>query len=48
MKRLFWTASWVVVLVGSVLLIAGCDEGGVYNIVGGSLELAYGIVDVAT
>ena len=31
----------------SALLCAGCDSGGVFDIVLGSLRLAAGIVDVA-
>ena len=34
--------------IGILGLISGCDEAGVTDIVFGSLQLALGIVDVAT
>lgn len=32
----------------TAMLCGGCDGGGVYDIVWGALQLAFGIVDVAT
>ncbi|MCP4590431.1 MAG: hypothetical protein GY842_06795 [bacterium] len=48
MKRFIATACGGLLLVVLVGLLSGCDGGGVYDIVNGSLQLAFGIVDVAT
>ncbi|MCP4248285.1 MAG: hypothetical protein GY778_14660 [bacterium] len=34
--------------IGMLGLISGCDEAGVTDVVFGSLQLAFGIVDLAT
>ncbi len=41
--------AWLAVAsLGGLALISGCDSGGVSDIVFGSLQLAFGIVDLAT
>jgi len=38
----------VALTAATAALCGGCDGGGVYDIVWGALQLAFGIVDVAT
>lgn len=39
---------FVALTAATAVLCGGCDGGGVYDIVWGALQLAFGIVDVAT
>ena len=48
MRRLAHRAYALVLAVCGLGLISGCDEAGVTDIVFGSLQLAFGIVDAAT
>ncbi len=48
MQRLGYKAWTLLVATGALGLLCGCDEGGVTDIVFGSLRLAFGIVELAT
>ena len=48
MRRLFNKITLMLFAACALGLTGGCDEAGVADIVWGSTQLAYGIVDVAT
>jgi hypothetical protein len=48
MRRLSYRIWTLLLGLGGLSLLSGCDEAGVTDIVFGALQLAFGIVDVAT
>jgi len=48
MRRLGYRFWVFLVGIGTLGLVGGCDDAGVVDIVYGALQLAFGIVNVAT